>query len=159
MLDKTGLWDQFLGTLPTDAPVSDTGDGHAVLDKPLTSLPVLSGGQSQLLALTRAILQLQALNEPRNYRDHHCVVKPVILLDEITSSLDVVTEEKVYDLVQDEFVRKGHTVIMVTHKVGSYARRLRLGTDRVVWMKDGEIEKVEDAGALLARLDHDHAES
>jgi ATP-binding cassette subfamily C (CFTR/MRP) protein 1 len=156
VLEKTGLWAQFLGTLSTDGP---TGDGHVILDKPLSSLPVLSGGQAQLLALARAILQLKALNEPRGYRDSQARVKPVILLDEITSSLDIVTEEKVYDLVQDEFVDKGHTVIMVTHKVGSYARRLRLGTDKVVWMKDGEVEKVEDAGCLLARLEHDHAKN
>lgn len=114
----------------------------------------MSGGQAQLLAMARAIIQLKAWNESRDYRDHYFTVKPIVLLDEITSSLDAATEENVYDLVQDEFVEKGHTVIMVTHKVGSYARRLRRGQDKVVWMKDGEIKKIEEAATLQARLDN-----
>jgi ABC-type multidrug transport system fused ATPase/permease subunit len=153
VLEKTGLWSLFNNSAPDDL-IKPVHEGHAILDKALSSLPVMSGGQAQLLAMARAIIQLKALNESRDYRDHYFTVKPVILPDEITSSLDAATEEKVYDLVQNEFVEKGHTVVMVTHKVGSYARRLRRGQDKVVWMKDGEIEKIEEAATLQARLDN-----
>jgi ABC-type multidrug transport system fused ATPase/permease subunit len=152
VLETTGLLTHF-NKSAADELVEPTKEGHAILDQPLSALPIMSGGQAQLLAVARAILQLKAVNESHGYRDRHSTIKPVILLDEITSSLDAATEDKVYDLVQDEFVEKGHTVIMVTHKVGSYARRLRR-SDRVVWMKDGAVEKIEEAATLQARLNY-----
>jgi ABC-type transport system involved in cytochrome bd biosynthesis fused ATPase/permease subunit len=153
VLEKTDLLAHF-NSSAADGQIKPNQEGHAILDEPLSSLPVMSGGQAQLLAMARAIIQLKVLDEPRDYRDRHSPLKPIILLDEVTSSLDAATEERVYDLVQEEFVSNGHTVLMVTHRVGSYARRLRRCQDKVVWMKDGEIEKIEEAAMLQARIDY-----
>lgn len=111
-------------------------------------------GQTQLLALTRALLQLQAASEagdgpvagdPPGHRGR----KPVVLLDEVTAALDPDTEAVVYDVIRDEVVDKGHTVIMVSHKLGAYAHRMRRGRDKVVWIRDGQVERVQTAEALL----------
>ena len=58
----------------------------------------LSGGQQQRLALIRA-LQL---------------ARPVLILDEATSSLDSVTRDAVLDLLREE-TQRGTTVLLVTH--------------------------------------------
>jgi ABC-type multidrug transport system fused ATPase/permease subunit len=68
--------------------------------------------------------------------------KPILLLDEATSSLDPETESVVQDIIQEEFTDKGHTVIIVAHRVSALAKGMRQGIDAVVWMKDGRIEKV-----------------
>lgn len=154
-IGKTGLWKHFRdGRFVHDPQLGNTTDGkRAVLDTVLSAFPALSGGQAQLLSLARAMLQLRAVNEVRGYRDEvPVVVKPIVLLDEITSSLDVKTEERVNDLIEEEFVKTGHTVIMVTHKVGSFGRRLSYGRDIVIWMEDGRVGKIEEAKDLLARL-------
>ncbi|KAK3394647.1 ABC transporter type 1, transmembrane domain-containing protein [Podospora didyma] len=128
--------------------ISSTRSG-AVLDKPLSLLPTLSGGQTQLLALARGVAQVKAasrtdrpghFNHP--YSDNASPTKPIVLLDEVTSSLDAVTETAVYDMLLDEFTNRGHTAIMVTHKLGAFAARMRPGRDVVVWMNNGRVESV-----------------
>jgi ATP-binding cassette, subfamily C (CFTR/MRP), member 1 len=128
----------------------DTGDGAAassVLDKPMSTLTALSVGQTQLFALTRALLQTQVIRRGLlgNFSDYPsgAAPKPTLLLDEITSSLDEDTASTVYDVIQKEFVDNGHTVIMITHKLDSFRSRMRPGKDRIVWMAEGNIEKID----------------
>jgi ABC-type bacteriocin/lantibiotic exporter with double-glycine peptidase domain len=78
----------------------------------------LSGGQRQLIAVLRCIL----LN-PR-----------ILLMDEITSSIDSKTKKKLFDVLLHLF--RGKTVIMTTHDKDL----LSLST-RVIQMKDGAIVK------------------
>lgn len=155
-LQKTGLWEHFRdrGTATEEEGAEELvslgdggGDDEAVLNTPLFSLATLSTGQSQLLALARALVRRHILCSASTciYSDLQ-PTKPVILLDEVTSSLDPVTEGKIYDVIQEEFVKDGHTIVMVTHKLARIKERLRKGRDMVVWMSNGRIEKVETVG-------------
>ncbi|KAI1135027.1 ABC transporter [Hypoxylon sp. FL0543] len=140
VLSKVHLWNHFNTALDShevrDAPASH----HLVLDQTLASLPTLSVGQGQLLALARALLQV--------YRISTSGAKPIILLDEATSSLDASTEELILDIVNEELTCKGHTVIMVAHRVGAAVSRMRKGVDVMVWMKDGKVEKAGDVSDI-----------
>lgn len=155
-LERTGLWGHFCAgaTASGDEEVeyrvaaggsSAERDDEVILETPLSSLPALSTGQSQLLALARALVRRHVLCNPTGYVDSQ-PAKPIILLDEVTSSLDPETEGRIYDIIQDEFVEGGHTVVMVTHKLAAFRSRLRKGKDAVVWMAEGRIERVEIAG-------------
>jgi lipoprotein-releasing system ATP-binding protein len=77
----------------------------------------LSGGQRQRVAVARALA-----NDPA-----------VILADEPTGSLDSKSSEQVFELLQD-IVRRGKTVVAVTHDIG-LAERM----DRRIVLVDGEI--------------------
>ncbi|KAJ4394029.1 hypothetical protein N0V93_003246 [Gnomoniopsis smithogilvyi] len=140
-LKRVGLWEQFR----TDKMDSEGDD--VVLSTPLSSLPTLSTGQTQLLALSRALVRRQILSYPSlsTYTDMQ-PIKPIILLDEVTSSLDPITEEMINNTIQSEFVNGGHTVLMVTHKLASITGKLRHGQDIVVWMSEGKVERIEYAG-------------
>ncbi|KAI1382387.1 ABC transporter [Hypoxylon crocopeplum] len=140
-LSKVHLLHHFRSSPSQDRVQGTHTNNHQILDQMLASLPPLSVGQGQLLALARALLQAYLINTSGS--------KPIILLDEATSSLDLSTEEMILDIVHEEFTSKGHTVIMVAHRVGAAVSRLRDGKDVVVWMKDGRIEKVGDASDVM----------
>ncbi|KAI1414778.1 ABC transporter [Hypoxylon sp. FL1857] len=135
-LSKVHLWQHFQSVLDRDGVPDDHVNTYSILDRTLASLPPLSVGQGQLLALARALLQVYAISTSG--------AKPIILLDEATSSLDVSTEELILDIVDEELTGNGHTVIMVAHRVGAALSRMRKGVDIIVWMKDGRIEKAGD---------------
>lgn len=80
----------------------------------------LSGGQKQRVAIARALI-----TRPR-----------VILADEPTGALDSVTSQEVMDLFQ-EINATGITVIIVTHE-----REIAQRTDKIIRLKDGNIEEV-----------------
>ncbi len=88
----------------------------------------LSGGQRQRLALARALL--------RN--------TPIVLLDEPTSSLDLATEELVWQNV--EALLQGKTAIIIAHRL-STARM----ADRIVVLERGKIVEQGSHQDLLAR--------
>ncbi|KAI0837775.1 ABC transporter [Hypoxylon sp. FL0890] len=140
-LSKVHLWQHLKSVLDRDGLCDEIAGTHPILDQTLASLPPLSIGQGQLLALARALLQVYAISASG--------AKPIILLDEATSSLDASTEELILDIVHEELTCKGHTVIMVAHRVGAAVARMRQGVDVIVWMKDGRIEKVGDVSDLL----------
>lgn len=86
--------------------------------KPFT----LSGGQQQRVAIARALM-----NNPS-----------IILADEPTGNLDTKTGNEMFNLLRmlsDKFDR---TIIMVTHN-----SELAIKTDRIIYLKDGEIEREE----------------
>jgi len=78
----------------------------------------LSGGQKQRVAIVRALM----------------MAPEVLLLDEITASLDPEMVREVLDVVL-ELARDGMTMLIVTHEMG-FARAI---ADRVVFMDAGAI--------------------
>ena len=64
----------------------------------------------------------------------------IILADEPTGNLDSKTGTAIMDLFKD-LNKKGHTIILVTHsrEVAEYAQR-------IIHLKDGLIERVEEGG-------------
>jgi len=79
----------------------------------------LSGGEKQRLALARVMLL-----EPK-----------VLLLDEPSSSLDKITEEKIINMVVDYAKENNRTLIMVTHSP-EIAEKF---ADKIINIENGEI--------------------
>ncbi|KAI9042041.1 P-loop containing nucleoside triphosphate hydrolase protein [Aspergillus affinis] len=69
--------------------------------------------------------------------------KPIVILDEVSSSLDPETEARMHELVKEEIIDEGYTVIMISYRDGSMQKDLRSGVDAVVWMKDGKVCEVD----------------
>jgi putative ABC transport system ATP-binding protein len=82
----------------------------------------LSGGQQQRVAISRAL----------------AVDPEIILADEPTGNLDSKTGEFIMNLLSEVHGKDSKTIILVTHDF-----RLVKGAERVVYLKDGEIEKIE----------------
>jgi ABC-type bacteriocin/lantibiotic exporter with double-glycine peptidase domain len=93
----------------------------------------MSGGQKQRLALARGILAS---------RD-----SSLIMLDEPTSSMDPVTEARIYDNLLAEF--PGACIASSIHRLHLLNR-----FDTIVWMADG---KVVDSGSLAELLGRQQA--
>lgn len=137
ILRRLNLWRHFIPSTTTQPSFRDQGDNNkrpttttatasSILNRELSTFPSLSAGQAQLFALCRGILKAEALRSDGGAR-------PVVLLDEITAVLDASAEAAVQEVVETEFVGKGHTVIVVSHRVG-------IGGARVVRMRDGKLE-------------------
>ena len=100
------------------------------LDAPLAP-ETLSAGQRQLFSLARVVLR-------RRMRARECFGNAgeaeggVLLLDEVSSSVDRETDEAMQRVVREEFV--GYTVVMVSHRLG-----VVMGFDRVVVMEKGRV--------------------
>lgn len=76
----------------------------------------LSNGQYQLLALARAIV----------------FNPPVLLLDEVTSGLDAITEQKVFKALRD--ISKDRTILTISHRVSGI-----IDADEVIILQKGKI--------------------
>ena len=79
----------------------------------------ISGGQKQLLSLARALL----------------TTSEILLLDEVTSSLDPSTTEHIMNLLDD--LKTYHTVIVITHN-----KDLMKISDKLIVLNDGKVESV-----------------
>ena len=92
-------------------------DGYnTVLKEDATNI---SGGQKQLLSLARTLL----------------TTAEIILLDEVTSSLDPNTTKKIMSLLND--LKSDHTIISITHN-----KELMKISDKIVVINDGRVECV-----------------
>ncbi|KAI1326803.1 putative ABC transporter [Xylariaceae sp. FL0255] len=141
-LQKAGLWTQFAKSGKCTAEDASGSGQHPVFDKKVSLLPELSVGQCQLLAICRTLIKsasLQAMG-----------LKPVVILDEVTSSLDVATESTIYQVVEKEFSEKGHTVIIIAHRLGALHKYMKVGQDATAFMKDGRLQELKrDGGAAM----------
>ncbi|MBI4979928.1 ABC transporter ATP-binding protein [Candidatus Woesearchaeota archaeon] len=81
----------------------------------------LSGGQQQRVAIARALV-----NNPE-----------IILADEPTGNLDTKSGEQVIKLLEELHQKEGKTVILVTHDIDKAQH-----AERIIYLKDGEVEKV-----------------
>ena len=93
------------------------GLGERVSHKPYE----LSGGQQQRVAVARAFANNPAL----------------ILADEPTGNLDVRTGTEIIELLREMNKESAVTVISATHD-----HKMLSVSDRVVWMRDGRVERV-----------------
>ncbi len=82
----------------------------------------LSAGQQQRVAIARAMA-----NDPA-----------IILADEPTGNLDLNTGMEIIDLLHGLNKARGMTLIAATHDL-----KMIKASDRIVWMRDGKIEKIE----------------
>jgi putative ABC transport system ATP-binding protein len=97
------------------------GDRHS--HKPFE----MSGGQQQRVAIARALA-----NDPA-----------IILADEPTGNLDLTTGEEIIALLKRLSQERGVTVISATHDF-----KMLNVSDRVVWIRDGRIDKIENREEL-----------
>ncbi|GCB25347.1 multidrug resistance-associated protein 1 [Aspergillus awamori] len=130
-LKRTHLWDKI-------ATSSTCVNG--TLDLPMSTILPLSAGQMQLLALCRMLLRVK-INRSS---------KPIIILDEASSSLDLQTEAILGDILREEL--KQHTVIMIAHRAEGIMNALRPGVDAISMMKYGRLE-VSVIGSSIDRVD------
>lgn len=120
---------------------------HPVLDTSLSHLPTLSTGHLQLLSLARAIIKARHMRPTAIQVQAANIVQPIILLDEITASLDEKTELKVLEVIRKEWIEKGYTVLMVTHRLEAVrGSLLRRKGDLVVNLDGGRVVDVEKVG-------------
>jgi putative ABC transport system ATP-binding protein len=99
------------------------GLGHRLHHRP----DELSGGQQQRVAIARALV-----NSPS-----------IILADEPTANLDLHTGEEIINLLTKFCRELGVTVITATHD-----HKMLKTSDRIVWIKDGTVDRVEDVSGL-----------
>ncbi len=87
----------------------------------------LSGGQQQRVAVARALA-----NDPA-----------IILADEPTGNLDLATGEEIIALLKRLSKERGVTIISATHDI-----KMLNVSDRVVWIRDGQVDKIEGRDEL-----------
>jgi putative ABC transport system ATP-binding protein len=83
----------------------------------------LSGGQQQRVAIARSMA-----NDPA-----------IILADEPTGNLDLRTGQEIIEILVRMNKERGVTVITATHDM-----KMLSASDRVVWIRDGRVDKIED---------------
>jgi peptide/nickel transport system ATP-binding protein len=96
----------------------------------------LSGGQQQRIAIAMAVAA-----RPR-----------VLVLDEPTTALDVVTQAAVLDLVADLGRELGMAVLLVSHDLGVVSAM----ADEIAVMRDGEVVEHRDTATLFADPQHEY---
>src|ERR1051326_435963 len=87
----------------------------------------LSGGQQQRVAIARSFA-----NDP-----------VIILADEPTGNLDLRTGKEIIDLLRVMNKERGVTIISATHDL-----KMIDVSDRVVWIRDGKIDKIEERSEI-----------
>lgn len=88
----------------------------------------LSVGQKQLIGFARALV----------------LDRPILILDEATSSVDAQTEARIRDATQK--IMAGRTAIVIAHRLSTIQ-----SVDRILVMHNGEIRESGDHTSLLAR--------
>ena len=123
-LENVALPTVFAGTPPDEGLkkarklLESVGLGARLHHKPTQ----LSAGQQQRVAIARALA-----NDPA-----------IILADEPTGNLDLNTGTEIIDLLHGLNKTRGLTLVAATHDL-----KMIKASDRVVWMRDGGIEKIE----------------
>ncbi len=103
----------------TKGLLETVGLGQRLNHKPFE----LSGGQQQRVAIARALA-----NDPA-----------IVLADEPTGNLDLKTGKEIINLLREMNKNKSVSVITATHDL-----KMLDVSDRVIWLRDGMIERVED---------------
>jgi putative ABC transport system ATP-binding protein len=91
----------------------------------------MSGGQQQRVAIARALA-----NDPA-----------IILADEPTANLDLVTGEEIISLLSGLSKEIGVTVVTATHD-----HKMLATSDRILWVKDGAVDRLQRREDLDIRV-------
>lgn len=121
VLRSVGLW----------SFVEERGGLHAGM-----AVSTLSAGQRQLMSLGRALIMRRIRARNIGAAESSGVLdRGILLLDEVSSSVDYATERVLEEIIRSEF--KDYTVISVTHRLD-----MVMDFDRVVVMDAGEVVEV-----------------
>ncbi|MBM4031312.1 MAG: ABC transporter ATP-binding protein [Planctomycetes bacterium] len=91
----------------------------------------LSGGQQQRVAIARAMA-----NDPS-----------LILADEPTGNLDIKTGTEIIELLKQLNKENAVTIISATHD-----HKMLSASDRIVWIRDGKVDRIEDRRDLKIEI-------
>jgi putative ABC transport system ATP-binding protein len=98
------------------------------LGKRLNHRPAeMSGGQQQRVAIARSLA-----NDPA-----------ILLADEPTGNLDLTTGREIIELLTEMKMERGVTILTATHD-----HKMLAASDRVVWIEDGQIARVQSRDQL-----------
>ena len=128
-LDNVMLPMTFAGMASSDAQdkaaglLRKVGLGDRILHKPVQ----MSGGQQQRVAVARALA-----NDPA-----------IVLADEPTGNLDLVTGMQIIELLRDMNKSEGVTIITATHD-----HKMLSVSDRIAWIRDGKLERYQKRDEL-----------
>ncbi len=144
--DSVGFVFQFYNLLPNLTALENVELAAQISQKPLdcaatletvglkgrmNSFPSqLSGGEQQRVAIARALVKNPSL----------------LLCDEPTGALDTANSDAIMDLLVNQCVASGMTVVVVTHNE-AFADL----ADRVVYMRNGRVYKIEESVAPARR--------
>lgn len=135
-LKKTRLWDK-LTSVCTDELHENPETSTKMLDLPMSCFLPLSAGQLQLFALCRMLLRVWSM----------AATKPIIILDEASSSLDSETESILHEILVEDLCT--HTVVIIAHHVDGIITALRPGHDKIVTIQDGQALTESFIGTVL----------
>ena len=91
----------------------------------------LSFGQKNIICLIRAILR------------YHENKNSIILIDEMTDKNDLITSDKIMDLLINKF--KEGTILIVTHRMNSIKN-----CDKILVLEEGKIAEFDNPKKLLS---------
>ncbi|CAH0048134.1 unnamed protein product [Clonostachys solani] len=125
-LKQVGLWTLILG--------------HGGLEEPMKA-DFLSQGQKQLFGIARAVLRARVRARLLSTQGAHDTgatrLGGVVLLDEVSASVDSVTDSLIHEILHQEF--EGYTILEVTHKEHTLQN-----FDRVMVLENGAIKEFRD---------------
>ena len=107
-------------------------------DRALHKPAEMSGGQQQRVAIARSLA-----NNPA-----------ILLCDEPTANLDLKTGREILELLVSLNQERGMTIVCATHD-----HRLLSLCDRMMWIRDGSIERIrrrEDVDIEIGSIDGEH---
>ena len=96
----------------------------------------LSGGQCQRMSILRAILS----------------GADILLCDEITSALDVVTEAQIVELLKNECENRALSMMFVSHDIALVSKLC----NRIIVMHDGEIVEQGPTDKVIESPEHEY---
>ena len=121
-----------------DQDIDNILDKFKLLNKKNYTPNMLSGGQQQKVAIARALM-----NNP-----------DIVVADEPTGNLDTKSGNQIIQMLNDLNKKDGKTVIIVTHN-----EEIEKIADRVVYLKDGQIEKIEVKNKDFKPIENKQGES
>jgi len=95
----------------------------------------LSSGERQLICICRAILRKSK----------------VVVLDEATANIDMVTEQKIQELITSQFTES--TVLTIAHRINTIIQ-----SDKVLVLSYGRIKEYDSPANLMKNPDSDFSE-